>query len=169
MLGLAPLRRTGWNYVSTGLVLAIGGTAIGVPLAHRWYVAAGLAVAGLVVVAIGVFAYRRRDPILLRPRVAEAVEILNLDPMDLILPGEPRSLDMALSALEMRVNLWRGDVMRDLEASHAHWSEVSSFDLLGTYEPVAPGRNERHMTIKGMLAGRLERLREIIKTMETES
>src|SRR5690348_13450724 len=127
-----------------------------------------MAAVGLLIVLIGVLAYRKRDPAKLIPLVAEAAETLNLDPMELIPRGEPKDLEMALSALEMRVHLWREDVMTALKASHATWGEISSFDLLGTYQPVGPALSPKHGDIKGMLAGRMERLRAIIRQMETE-
>jgi hypothetical protein len=169
VLGFAPIKRTGWNFVVLGLMLALAALSVpGVQLTHKTLLALGLGAAGLVCVAIGLSVYRKRDPKKLIPLVAEAADLLNMDPRNLILPGEPKELDMALSALEMRVHLWRQDVMKALQESHATWSEISSFDLLGTYEPVAPWLSYKHGDIKGMLAARMERLRAIISQMETE-
>lgn len=60
---------------------------------------------------------------------------------------------------------WQDEVITALSNARATPGEVSRFTILGTYKPifgVAPGHHE----FKGMLAKRLSRLDELIRTLE---
>lgn len=169
MLGLRSPRRTNWNFVTVGSALALGSLATaGVPIAHKVALTLGITGVGLLIVLAGIFDTSRRDPKELIELVTEGAQILNEDPMDLILDGEPRDPDMALSAFDMRIHLWREEVMHALRRAHATAGELQSFDILGKYEPLGPGMSPRHVQAKGILSGRIERLRVIIHQMEAE-
>jgi len=66
----------------------------------------------------------------------------------------------------LRLRLWEEGVVTALERAGAPQAAISDFRTLITFKPVGPAISEEHAREKGMLAGRLHRLRVIINDLD---